>query len=63
MYFENGKDLVIFESVDDLVQKIGYYLEHEDERKAIAENGYRKVKELHQYQNRFDEMRKYIPCI
>lgn len=63
MYFENGKDLVIFESVDDLVQKIGYYLEHEDERKAIAENGYRKVKKLHQYQNRFDEMRKYIPCI
>lgn len=60
MYFENGKDIVVFESIDDLEKKIGYFLEHEDERKAIAENGYRKVKELHQYQNRFDEMRKYI---
>lgn len=63
MYFENGKDLVIFESINDLEKKIAYYLSHEEERKAIAENGYRKVKELHQYQNRFDEMRKYIPCI
>lgn len=63
MYFENGKDLVIFESIDDLKKKIAYYLSHEDERKAIAENGYNKVKLLHQYQNRFDEMRKYIPCI
>lgn len=60
MYFENGKDLVIFESVDDLEKKIKYYLEHEDERKAIAENGYRKVKELHQYPNRFEEMQKFF---
>lgn len=60
MYFENGKDLVIFESIDDLEKKIAYYLSHEEERKAIAENGYNKVKLLHQYRNRFDEMKKYI---
>lgn len=63
MYFENGKDIVIFESIDDLENKIEYYLKHEDERKSIAENGYNKVKLLHQYQNRFDNMKKYIPEI
>lgn len=56
LYFENGKDLVIFESMEDLNNKIEYYLTHEDERKAIAMNGYKKVKELHQYSNRIDEM-------
>lgn len=63
MYFENGRDLVIFESIDDLEKKIAYYLSHEEERKAIAENGYNKVKLLHQYRNRFDEMKKFIPEI
>lgn len=63
LYFENGKDLVIFEDVDDMIKKIEYYLNHEDERAQIAKNGYEKVKKLHQYQNRFDEMKKYIPEI
>lgn len=61
LYFENGKDLVIFESYEDLVDKVKYYLTHEEERKLIAENGYRKVKKYHQYSNRIDEMKKYIP--
>ena len=55
--------MVYFDSKKDLAAKVKYYLEHEDERKAFAENGYRKVKEMHQYQNRFDEMRKYIADI
>jgi spore maturation protein CgeB len=37
--YENYKDLVYFESIEDLKNKIDYYLEHEDERKKIAENG------------------------
>lgn len=63
LYFENGKDIVIFETVEDLIEKIKYYLTHEEERQAIAENGYRKVKEMHQYRHRLDEMKKYIPEI
>lgn len=43
--FEDGKDLVCFEDERDLVQKVKYYLTHEEERKTIAKNGYLKVKE------------------
>ena len=63
MFFENGKDLVYFEDEQDLVKKVKYYLEHEDERRAIAQNAYNKVKKYHGYQQRFDEMRKIIPGI
>jgi len=37
--YENYKHLVYFESIEDLKNKIDYYLEHENERKQIAENG------------------------
>jgi spore maturation protein CgeB len=37
--YENYKHLVYFESIEDLKNKIDYYLENEEERKQIAENG------------------------
>jgi len=55
-YFTEGEDLVCFDGVEDLREKVAYYLEHEDERMRIAENGYRKVKMYHTYINRIDEM-------
>ncbi len=61
MYFENGRDIVYFEDRYDLAKKTEYYLNHEDERMEIARNGYEKVKKYHQYNNRIDEMAKYIP--
>ena len=48
-YFEIGKDLEVYESQEDLLNKIAYYLEHEDERKEIAKNGQEKVKNEHSY--------------
>ena len=38
-----GVHLETYRSVDELVKKAGYYLEHDEEREAIALNGYRKV--------------------
>lgn len=55
-YFEEGKDLVCFDGVDDLREKAGYYLEHEEERREIARNGYQKVKEKHNYIERIRTM-------
>ena len=55
-FFEEGKDLVCFDGVEDLREKVGYYLEHEEERRAIAESGYRKVKETHLYIERIRTM-------
>ena len=60
LYFELGKDLVIFENKRELVQKAAYYLEHEQERQKIAENGYKKVKRFHSYEQRIKEMMELL---
>lgn len=39
-YFTPMVDYVVFDSKQDLVDKVRYYLEHEDERQRIAYNGY-----------------------
>jgi len=49
-YFEDGKELVLFESEKDLLDKIGYYLEHEELRKEIAYNGWKKIQEQFEYE-------------
>lgn len=55
-FFVPGEDYVYYESRTDLIDKIGYYLEHEDERKAIAESGHAKVKAQHTYEQRLREI-------
>ena len=47
--FVPGEDFVYYENKEDLVRKVGYYLKHEDERKAIARNGHEKVAARHTY--------------
>lgn len=42
--FEDGKELVMYTDMKDLLQKAEYYLEHEEERQRIAKAGYEKVK-------------------
>ncbi|NLJ96415.1 MAG: glycosyltransferase family 1 protein [Clostridiales bacterium] len=59
-YFEDGNDLVIYENEEDLHNKIRYYLQHDDERKQIAINGYKKVKEFHNYGIRVNEILKTV---
>lgn len=56
LYFDIGKDLVLFEDAFELEQKVSYYLEHDEERRKIAENGYYKVKQFHSYKQRVQEM-------
>ena len=52
--------MVCFDGVEDLREKVAYYLVHDEERMQIAENGYRKVKEHHGYVNRVREMLRII---
>ncbi len=49
-HFEPNVDFVYFESEQDLLNKIEYYLEHDEERKKIAENGFRKVSQVCNYE-------------
>ena len=55
-FFVPGEDFVYFESRVDLMDKIAYYLAHEEERRQIAENGHRKIEEQHTYRHRVREM-------
>ena len=55
-FFVPGEDYVYYESRNDLMEKIGYYLEHEEERRAIAQNGYEKVCAEHTYEQRLQEI-------
>ena len=55
-YFEIGKDLEAYSSLDELIDKCAYYLTHEDERKKIALQGYETVKQFHTYPLRITEM-------
>ena len=57
-HFEIGVDLEAYTSLEELVDKCKYYLFHEDERKQIALNGYRKVCEGHTYLHRMSDMIK-----
>lgn len=44
-YFEDGTHLVMYSGLADLAAKAEYYLNHDEERLAIAQNGNRKVRE------------------
>jgi len=57
-YLEPGKDCATFDTVDDLVDRVRYYLSREDERQAIADSGYRRTLAEHTYAARFREIFK-----
>lgn len=50
------EDYVYYESKDDLLNKIDYYLEHEQLRKEIAHNGFIKTLNYHTFENRAQEI-------
>lgn len=55
-YFQPNVDFVYYESYEDLLDKVEYFLEHEAERKEIAENGWQKVCSEHTIVHRIREM-------
>lgn len=59
-HFVPGEDFVYYESNDDLLNKIDYYLRNEEERKEIALNGFKKIEREHTYIHRAEEMLSYI---
>ena len=57
-YFEDGAELVMYSSIEDLCEKTAYYLAHEEERRAIAEAGCEKVKKLYSYKTQVKKIIK-----
>lgn len=58
--YEIGKEILIFMDVADLVDKIRYYLRHDDERNAIAAAGYQRARQDHTLERRFREIAQAI---
>lgn len=55
-YLQPGKDLDCYEDLSELHDKVQYYLTHEDIRREIAYNGYRKVSGQHTWVHRIAAM-------
>ena len=51
-FFEPDVDFVYYSSMDDLMDKVDYYLSHDRERQEIAGNGYEKVRRGHTFEVR-----------
>jgi spore maturation protein CgeB len=59
-FFLPNKEIVVFEDVDDLADKIGYYLTHPAERDSIAQAGYERARGEHTYEHRFRRLFEQI---
>lgn len=55
-HFTPDEDFVYFESENDLLNKIDYYLSHENERKQIAESGHKKISKNHNHKTIFEKI-------
>ncbi len=58
--FNENEEIVTFDSLQDLRDKIDFYLTNEDERKRIAKNGQRKVLNNHTYKHRISKIMKIL---
>ncbi len=54
--FVDGEEVVMYTSIADAVAKCRYYMEHDEERRIIAQNGYKKVKALFGFEERLRTM-------
>lgn len=53
--FVPGEECEVYTSIEDAVDKARYYLSHDEEREAIAKNGYNKVKQ-YSFENQLEKM-------
>ena len=58
--FDIGKEIVVYDSIEDLDNKVKYYLNNSEERNKIANAGYERAKKDHTY---FERAKKLINII
>ena len=51
-HFAEGRDIACYDTAEELREKAAYYLQHEEERERIAENGWRAAQAAHTYRHR-----------
>ncbi len=55
-YFEEGVSAAMYGSMDELVEKTGWYLDHEDIRRSVAQKGYETVCARFTYEKKLKEI-------
>lgn len=55
-YFEIGREIAVFDGVDDLVQQVDRWLSDKEGRARVADAGYQRVLRDHTYDRRFEEI-------
>jgi len=60
LHFEHGKELVTYQSPEELKDKVDYYLNNETCRLKIIEAGHRRVLASHTYKHRLVELVKHM---
>lgn len=53
-FFEPGKEIVMFQDGEELVEKARYYLAHDEEREEIRQAGLKRARDEHTWQKRFE---------
>lgn len=59
-HYRIGEEIALYESVEELVEKINYYLKHDDEREVIAQRGYERTLREHTMEERFRQIFRHI---
>ena len=59
-FFVIGRDIEVYHNLDELMEKVDYYLKHEDKRIRVAMNGYQKVRQDHNYFIRLQSILKKV---
>lgn len=61
--FEVGKEIEVFRSSGELVDKVRYYLENDDKRLAIARLGHEKFLKNHTWRNRVEQLLRQMDSL
>ena len=59
-FFEINKEIVTFRTMDELLQKVKYYLAHPEERQTIADAAYTRAHREHTFHKRLEKMLETI---
>lgn len=58
--FEIDKEVICFRNLEEAVERIKYYLSHDEEREETARRGMQRAREDHTWQKRWNEILEVI---
>ena len=62
-WFKDGDEIVLYKNKEDLLRKINYFIDNDEERERIAKNGHEKLVSEHQYKHRVKKIFEILSII